>query len=193
MDWGDKITPSFGFSPRGVNAVCGQALLAVYNRAYSHRFILYIEHFHLLLWHCSHLKVSPAEQSTDCRGWSCFPSSAGRQLRRQTDTWKPQICLSHVSYTITIRFRSYSHYRYESCDGGVVMYMNVYRWFCSSTVTGTDSSFETQGQRPEHCAQGRSCPSKHMFNVVKGIFRCKFNPWSKSPWYCVRLPLKRSS
>lgn len=102
MDWGDKITPSFGFGPRGVNAVCGQALPAVYNRAYSHRFILYIEHFHLLLWHCSHLKVSPAEQSTDCRGWSCFRSSAGRQLRRQTDTWKPQICLntylSHAPY-----------------------------------------------------------------------------------------------
>ena len=28
---------------------------------------------------------------------------------------------------------------------------------------------------------------------LKGIFQCKFNPWSKSPWHCVRLPLERSS
>ena len=28
---------------------------------------------------------------------------------------------------------------------------------------------------------------------LKGIFRCKFNPWSKSPWNCVRLPPERSS
>ena len=27
----------------------------------------------------------------------------------------------------------------------------------------------------------------------KGIFRCKFNLWSNTPWNCVRLPLKRSS
>ena len=27
----------------------------------------------------------------------------------------------------------------------------------------------------------------------KGIFRCKFNPWSNTPWNCVRLPLERSS
>ena len=28
---------------------------------------------------------------------------------------------------------------------------------------------------------------------LKGISRCKFNPWSKSPWNYVRLPLERSS
>ena len=28
---------------------------------------------------------------------------------------------------------------------------------------------------------------------VKGIFQCKFNPWSKSPRNCVRLPLEKSS
>ena len=27
----------------------------------------------------------------------------------------------------------------------------------------------------------------------KGTFHSKFNPWSKSPWNCVRLPLQRSS
>ena len=27
----------------------------------------------------------------------------------------------------------------------------------------------------------------------KGIFRCKFNPWSNTQWNCVRLPLERSS
>ncbi len=39
MDWGDKITPSFGVSLKGINAVCGQALLTVYNLAYSNCFI----------------------------------------------------------------------------------------------------------------------------------------------------------
>ena len=29
--------------------------------------------------------------------------------------------------------------------------------------------------------------------MFKGIFRCQFNPCSKPPWNCVRLPLKRSS
>ena len=28
---------------------------------------------------------------------------------------------------------------------------------------------------------------------IKGIFRCKFHPWSNIPWNCVRLPLARSS
>ena len=28
---------------------------------------------------------------------------------------------------------------------------------------------------------------------IKGIFRCKLNPWSKTPWHQVRPPLERSS
>ena len=29
--------------------------------------------------------------------------------------------------------------------------------------------------------------------LLEGIFRCEFNPWPNTPWYCVRLPLERSS
>ena len=37
------------------------------------------------------------------------------------------------------------------------------------------------------------CCDTWTWHPVKGIFRCKFNPWTKSPWDCVRLPLERSS
>ena len=33
----------------------------------------------------------------------------------------------------------------------------------------------------------------HFSLCVKGIFWCNFNPWSNTPWNCVRLPLERSS
>ena len=31
------------------------------------------------------------------------------------------------------------------------------------------------------------------FLPVKGIFQCKFNPWSKTPWHCKTPPQKGSS
>lgn len=68
MDWEDKITPSFGSSLRGMNAVCGQTLLIVYNLAYSNFSILSIELFNLQLWHCTLLRASPSAKSTDRRG-----------------------------------------------------------------------------------------------------------------------------
>lgn len=70
MDWEDKITPSFGSSLRGMNAVCGQALLIVYDLAYSNFIILSIELFSLQPWHCNPLRVSPSAKSTDHRGHS---------------------------------------------------------------------------------------------------------------------------
>lgn len=101
--------------------------------------------------------------------------------------------MRHID-TMTIRFRSYSHYRYESCAGGVVvMYMNVYRWFCSSTSIETDSSFEIQGRRPEQCAHGRSCPSKRMFNVVKTNRKLKNGMENRKEWNHMSLKLNPSS
>ena len=42
---------------------------------------------------------------------------------------------------------------------------------------------------PEHVNISEMCLSTIKF-IIKGIFRCKFNPWSNTPWHRVRPFLK---
>ena len=76
------------------------------------------------------------------------------------------------------------------------------RWMKSSTRTHYEPlsiiSSLTQYHCPLRHIRSRMkdvTMSKHiipcaLFNtVLKGIFRCKFNPWSNTPWHQVRRPL----
>ena len=67
----------------------------------------------------------------------------------------------------------------DSLTGCIMDYIN----FCVNNTVPT---------RTVQCfSNSNSWINPDIKTLLKGILRCKFNPWPNTPWNCVRLPLER--
>ena len=68
------------------------------------------------------------------------------------------------------------------------LYPKATTGFCTNFLPSMQALSQGHGRQKWILEQG---VQQNILFLIKGIFRCKFNPWSNMPCNCVRLPLER--
>ena len=134
-------------------------------------------------------KLSAAAASSASR---LSQSPQPHRLRPQADTEEQTFAAAYLNLDVLKSMFPLGFNLIFSCSFFFEISVFPLGWSCSS---GGECSPVCKGK-----VQSAPCREVSMYLPaleglfrLKGIFHCKFNPWSNTPWNCVRLPFERSS